>query len=140
MSLMPYQPFFDFDRLWNSVKLPANNLPEGVMSPKVEIAKSDDTYQISAEFPGVDKEDIEITLENGILTLTAQNQSEQKKEEKGKVIYQERQFGQYSRSFNVGREIEQKDIKASFKDGVLNLKVPNKVPEEQKTQRIPIRS
>jgi HSP20 family protein len=139
MSLVPYQPFFDFDQLWKNMKLSLDQDSSSILSPKIEVAEKDNQYMISAEFPGVTSDDIDIRLEKGILTLSAETQYDKEKEE-GKVIYQERRYGKFSRSFNVGQNINEEEIKASFKDGVLTLNIPKKAETEEHSKKIPIHS
>ena len=140
MSLIPYQPFFDFDQIWKNMKLASGDNGTGLLSPKVDIAEKDKNYLISAEFPGVDSDNINVTLEDGLLTISAETQSEDKKEEEGKIIYQERKYGKFSRSFNVGRSIQEGDITAKSKDGILTLTVPKQEEQVEKSRRIPIHS
>jgi HSP20 family protein len=85
--------------------------------------------------PGMKKEDIHITLENGVLRLEAETSQEDKEEKDGKVIRQERRYGKYMRSFDLGNNIHEEDINASFEDGVLTLtapKVAEQVPQQRK--------
>ncbi len=140
MSLIPYHPFSDFDHLWNKIKLSPDGNSSTLLSPKVDVSEKDTQYLINAEFPGIDKKDIKVTLENGILSLEAETHKEEKKEEKGEVIYQERQYGKFARRFNVGNDIQEKDIEAKFKDGVLSLTLPKKSVKENTVSRIPIHS
>ncbi len=140
MSLIPYQPFFDIEHLLNKMKLSSSDNQSSIFSPKVEVTEKDNEYHVNAEFPGVDKKDISISLDKGILYLEAEMDKSEKKEEEGKVIFQERQYGKFSRSFNVGDQIQESDIKATYKDGVLSLSLPKKEPSKKSASRIAIES
>lgn len=140
MSLIPYKPFLDFDELFSNMKFPHTKSTGGLLSPKIDVSEKDNNFLIEAEFPGISSDDIHVTLEDGLLTLSAETQTEENREEKGKVIYQERQYGKYSRSFNVGKTIQESDITANFKDGVLSLTLPKVGEKEQGARRIPISS
>jgi HSP20 family protein len=74
--------------------------------------------------PGVKKDDIQVTLEDGVLTIAGETRSETKEEKEGRVIRQERRFGRYVRSLHLNTQVDEKQIKASYKDGVLELTLP----------------
>ena len=113
----------------------------GIAGMRVDVHETDDSYDIHADLPGVEKDDIEITLLNDVLTVSAKKNTESEKKKKGKVIYRERSSGSISRSFSVSPGTTQADIEANFKDGVLTLSVPKSSPkpEEPASQRIPIK-
>lgn len=137
MSLIPRGHFFDIDRFFDDMWTPGrqeSSPVESFFSPRVDIVEQGDHYEITAEIPGIKKEDIHISLENGVLRIEAETTQEEKKEEEGKVIRQERRYGKYMRSFDLGNNVHQEDIKASFEDGVLKLTAP-KVAEEVSQQR-----
>jgi HSP20 family protein len=136
MSLIPRTSLFDSDRFLSDFWAPATSDGEGksFFAPRVDIKDKDDHYEITAELPGVSKDDIHVTLHDGVLTLEAETQQEDKEEREGKVIRQERRYGKYMRSFNLGGDVHEEDIKAAFTDGVLTLKAP-KLKEKPPTQR-----
>lgn len=138
MNLLPRQSLFDMDQLfdnWFSSGLPATE--NGFFAPRVEVKEKKNRYLITAELPGVKKEDIHVTLENGILTIEAESNQEDKEEKDGKVIRQERRYGKLMRSFSVGNNVKQEDIKAKLDDGLLKLEVP-KGKEADQPRRIEI--
>ena len=98
---------------------------------KTDIKATDEGFELEIDLPGIDKENLTVQLENGYLTVTAKAE---KKTEEGKendrYIRRERFSGTYSRSFYVGEDITEEDVKASFKHGVLTLILPKK--EEKK--------
>ena len=86
-----------------------------------------DTYEMSMSLPGVKKEDIRAEIKDGYLTVSASSNTEKdEKDGQGKYIRRERYLGSCSRSFYVGREVTQEDIKAKFTDGILTLVIPRK--------------
>ena len=140
MNLIPRESVFDLDKFfgdfWNTG--PGRNA-EGVFSPRVDIHEKDGKYLISAEMPGVEKDDVHVTLNDGTLTISASLEDEDKEEKEGKVIRRERRYGRFARSFYVGTGVKEEDIAASFDKGVLKLQVPDKGEAQPEVRRIPIR-
>lgn len=134
MNLIPRNSVFDIDSLFDNFWAPLSSgnasVNEGAFAPRVDVTEKKDHYELTAELPGVDKKDIDVTLDNGMLTISAESRFENKEEKDGRVIRQERRYGKYTRSFNLGTDVKEKDIKAEFKNGVLTLNVPK---VEQKT-------
>jgi HSP20 family protein len=91
--------------------------------PSVDVSETDGEYQIKAEIPDVKKEDVKVTLEDGVLTI--QGQRKQEKEDKGTKYHRvERAYGSFVRSFTLPDLVDEQKVKAEFKDGVLNLQLP----------------
>jgi HSP20 family protein len=91
--------------------------------PTVDISETDSEYLIKAELPEVKKEDVKVTVENGVLTL--QGERRQEKEEKGKKYHRvERSYGSFVRSFTLPESVDEGTVKAEYKDGMLNLHLP----------------
>ena len=138
MTLIPRGNFYDLDKFFDDFWSPSRRTGDSVdtfFAPRVDIKELNDHYEVTAELPGVKKEDVHITLEDGILSLEAETSQEDKEEEAdGRVIRQERRYGKYRRSFNLGGNVHEEDISASFEDGVLKLAAP-KAKEEAPVQR-----
>lgn len=101
---------------------------------KTDIKEHDGGYELTVDLPGVKKEDIKAELNDGYLTISAENNTNKdEKDENGKYICRERYSGSYSRSFYVGDAITEEDIKAKFENGTLKLDIPKKeaLPEKQ---------
>ena len=101
---------------------------------KTDIKEHDGGYELTVDLPGVKKDDIKAELNDGYLTITAENNSSKdEKDEKGKYICRERYSGSCSRSFYVGDAVTEEDIKAKFENGTLTLDIPKKeaLPEKQ---------
>jgi HSP20 family protein len=91
--------------------------------PAVDISESEGEYLIKAELPGVKKEDIKVTLQEGVLTI--QGERKQEKEEKGRKYHRiERSYGTFIRSFTLPDSADDSKVSAEFKDGILDLHVP----------------
>ena len=102
---------------------------------KTDIHEHDDGYELDIDLPGFKKDEIQLALENGYLTVSTTKGLEKNEEnKKGKLIRQERYSGTMTRSFYVGDAVTEEDIKAKFEDGVLKLSIPKKeaqVPEKK---------
>ena len=101
---------------------------------KTDIKEHDNCYDVMIDLPGVKKEDIKAELNDGYLTVSAENNtSKDEKDDNGKYICRERYSGSYSRSFYVGDAVTEQDISAKFENGTLKLTVPKKesLPEKQ---------
>lgn len=97
---------------------------------KTDIKEKSDNYIIDVDLPGYEKENIEIEMENGYLRVTAKTSKDiDESNEEEKYIHKERFYGECSRSFYVGENLKEEDIKASFKNGILSLTFPK---EKQK--------
>jgi len=140
MNLIPRDTLFDFDRFFNGL-YPSNFVKESgeqFFSPRVDIEEQDNSYVITAELAGVDKDDLHVSLEDGILTINAKVEDKKEEKEKGKVIRQERRYGSFQRSFNLGKGVQESDISATFKDGLLHLNIPKPQEKVEQARRIPI--
>ncbi len=132
MMLMPRRDFdlfgddFFKDDFFKSEK---NNLM------KTDIKETEDSYILDIDLPGYKKEDIKVDITDGYLTINAKTSQEKEDKEKGKFVRRERFSGECSRSFYVGEDVKEDEIKASFKNGILNLEVPKVKPEEKKSNK-----
>ena len=97
---------------------------------KTDVKELKDKFEITMDLPGYEKENIDMSIEDGYLTIHAKTSKENEDKEEGKFVRKERFFGECSRSFYVGDDITEEDIKASFKNGTLKIEVPKK--EEKK--------
>lgn len=124
-------PFFD-DRAER--KLYGHNA-KNIM--KTDIKEHKDGYELEIDLPGFHKDEIQAELKDGYLTISAAKQlnQDEKEKESGKYIRRERYSGSCQRSFYVGDEITQEDIKAEFKHGILKLFIPKKEAKPEVEQR-----
>ncbi len=107
--------------------------------PAIDVHESDGSYVIKADLPGISKDDINISLENGILSIRAETSDEKKEEKDGKIIRQERHYGQFLRQLSVGSDIDPAAISAEFSDGVLRLELPKLHEEPRRDYKIEVR-
>lgn len=108
---------------------------------RTDIKESDNGFELAIDLPGYKKEDVKAELKDGYLTISAETKEDnEKQDESGKYIRRERYYGTCSRSFYVGEELTQEDIRARFEDGILKLSVPKKEiqPKVEETRYIPI--
>ena len=100
---------------------------------KTDVKETDEGYELDVELPGFKKDEIKLELNNGYLTISTEKSLN--KENKGKMLRQERYVGTMQRSFYVGGSITEEDIKAKYENGVLSLVIPKKearkVPEKK---------
>ncbi len=102
---------------------------------RTDIKEKDGNYILEIDVPGYDKENIQIELENGYLTVTAKANDTVDEEKEG-YIYKERYVGQCSRSFYAGENIKEEDVKASFKNGTLVLTFPKEETKKLEDKKI----
>lgn len=130
MALVRWDPWREIDDMFHrytrAVGLPRTgsqaSLAPGDWSPQVDIAETEKEFVIKAEIPEVKKEDVKVTVENGILTIRGERKQE--KEEKGKKFHRiERNYGSFTRSFTLPENVDAANIKAAFKDGMLDLHI-----------------
>ncbi|AEH53830.1 MAG: Hsp20/alpha crystallin family protein [Heyndrickxia faecalis] len=105
---------------------------------RTDITEKEDAYLVEAELPGFSKEDITIDVNNNYLTIRAKrDQMEESKDEKNKVIRQERRYGEFVRQFYVDN-IKEDEISATLDNGVLKINIPKKTKEGSSGKRIEI--
>ena len=98
---------------------------------KTDVRETDNTYELDIDLPGFKKDEVQLDLKDGYLTISAAKGLDKDQEDKkGKYIRQERYAGACSRSFFVGEEIEPRDVSAKFEDGILRVSLPKQVKKE----------
>ena len=134
MTLVRWDPFRELEevsdrlnRMFSRPAVPAKNAREALTvadwSPTVDISESEEEYLIKAELPEVKKENVKVTLEDGVLTLSGERRQE--KEEKNVKYHRvERSYGSFVRSFSLPELVDETKVKAEYKDGVLSLHLP----------------
>jgi HSP20 family protein len=111
----------------------------GSFSPSVDVKESDKDFTIRAELPGVDENDIEVTVTKDAVTIKGEKKEE--KEDKGKnYYYMERSYGSFNRVIPLASETESSKAEASFKNGVLNVTIPKSQEAKAKRTKVPIKS
>lgn len=115
---------------------PATGEATGMLSPAVDVRETEESYVVTAELPGVDKDDISVEIHDDVLSIRGEKRSE-REGEKDKRHWVERSYGAFSRSIRVPSGLDDSNLKASFKDGVLTIEIPK--PEERKPRTVTIR-
>ena len=115
-----FDSFFGFDNPFDSRAF------------RVDVREKGDAYELSAELPGVKQDQIEIVSQDGVLTISA-NMNSERKESKDGYVYSERRTGTFKRSFNL-EGIREDAITAHYEDGILTLMLPKVKPEEERPQ------
>ena len=132
--LTPFDRMFDtlFETSFPEVVRTVGVKPfEGTAYPKVNVYEYDEKVGIVAEIPGLDKKDLTIEVQDGNLTISGEKHSIVE-DDKAKVLRRELKGSSFKRSFALGDNLDGDKIKASFKNGVLNIDVPKVIPEEPK--------
>lgn len=122
-----FDDFFDrpSSALWSGFDAP--------FAPQIDISESDKEVRISAELPGLDEKEVEVSLAGNLLTIKGEKKEEQE-EEKGDYWHSERRYGYFERSVQLPQGIESDKAKANFKKGVLKVAIPKR-PEAQSSRR-----
>ena len=98
---------------------------------KTDVRETDNTYELDVDLPGFKKDEVQLDLKDGYLTISAaKGLNKDQEDKKGKYIRQERYAGACSRSFFVGEGIEPQDVSAKFEDGILRVSLPKRVKKE----------
>ena len=103
--------------------------------PTVDVYEKEDRYVISAELPGLNKNEIKIDFNNNVLTISGEKKAEYK-EEKDNFIRVERRFGKFERKFRIPEHVDSGKISAAYKDGILEISLPRR--EESKPRQVEI--
>jgi HSP20 family protein len=99
---------------------------EAEVQMKIDVKEDDKSFTIQADIPGVKKEDIQVDVDGGQVSLRAEVRHEKEEKKGEKVRYSERSYGMVSRSFTLPVDVDAKGARAEYKDGVLNLTLPKK--------------
>ncbi|HDP97587.1 MAG TPA: Hsp20/alpha crystallin family protein [bacterium] len=144
MNLSSYNPWMDFDSLHRAIDELFNQFSDRPTSdveeistgyPPADIKETKDNFFITAELPGLRREDVKISMSDKTVTISGEKKADAAKEEERRHR-SERMYGTFQRSFSIPANIDQNHIKANFKDGVLTIKLPK--TEESKPKQIAI--
>ena len=124
-----------FDGFLNTRKT-LQNAEAGTIVPAIDVSENENEYRIKAEIPGIRKEDLNVSVQDGILSISAESKSEDEEKVDGRVIRRERRFGKFARSMRLAKDVDTAAVKAEYKDGVLELTLPK--VEEVKPKKVAI--
>lgn len=126
-ELTRLDPFSDFDNLFKGfVMRPVFQGMPASPQMKLDVSEDDNAYTIKAEIPGVRKEDIHISVDGKLVSISAEVKKETEEKKGKKVVHSERYYGQVSRSFTLEKEVDQGAAQAKYTDGVLEAVLPKK--------------
>lgn len=140
---LPSTPSIDIDRLFDDFFRDFSLSPFGQswggFNPCIDVTESDQEYKVSAELPGLDDNDIKVTLANDVLTISGEKKKEI--EDKGQNYYRmEHSYGSFQRSIPLPPDIETDKIDATFKKGVLTISLPKSAEVQKHVKRIPVKT
>lgn len=119
--------------MWPRMRMP--EMEE--VQPSIDIFEEDGNVMVKAEIPGMRKEDIEVSLTDDTITISGEKKKEEKTEKKN-YYRLERSYGSFCRSFRLPKEVQTDKAKANFKDGILEIKIPETEEAKKKEIKIPI--
>ncbi|EDR07930.1 uncharacterized protein LACBIDRAFT_327723 [Laccaria bicolor S238N-H82] len=150
MSVFYYEPFYDFDRFFDNVLSPrtvrnfggdqqvqrrvqSDATPEGAvrdLKPRMDLHEDKEKNVVTAsfEFPGSKKEDVQLEIQNGRLTVSVENKISEEYNEDGYAV-RERRFGKFSRTLQLPQGVKDDEIKASMENGLLTITFPKSASE-----------
>jgi len=126
-NITRYDPFGDLDDIFKGFFVrPVAFEGEKPMQIKLDVKENDNAYTVHADIPGVKKEDIHVTVEGNMVSISAEKKTEKEEKEGDKVLRSERFVGKASRSFSLGSDVDESKAQAKYSDGVLELTLPKK--------------
>jgi len=144
MNLVNWTPFRDMDSVFDRYFSQTGRFPatEGAMKdldwrPNADISETKTHYVIKAQLPDVEKEDVHVTVENGVLTISGERQFE--KEEETETTHRiESMYGKFSRSFTLPGDADEAAISAKSKNGMLKVRIPKQAEAKEASKKIAI--
>jgi HSP20 family protein len=141
MAITPYRPSTELFRPLFEELLPfgdsGNRLSGMLRAPAADVVETEEEIRVMVEMPGMRAEDLNIDLENNVLTVSGEKREERKEQDERNTWHlSERRYGRFSRSFVLPRDVEQDRIEANFESGVLSVRIPKS--ERARRRRIQI--
>ncbi len=145
MTLIKFEPLRDLENFNDRIQKFFNGFPsfgldlESSFNPRIDISEDDNNIFIEAEIPGVKKSDINISIQDNILTIKGEKKS-LNEDKKDKSFYRsERSYGSFTRSFTLPAEVNPDKVEAKFEDGILNISIAKIHPQPKKEKMIEIK-
>ncbi|WP_417815817.1 Hsp20/alpha crystallin family protein [Thalassospira alkalitolerans] len=136
----------DFDRVIGSIfgrdgLVPSSDASgeeatKALLSPRIDVHETDDQIELSAELPGVEQDDVDVSVLEGVLTITGEKKLTRESNDGARVV--ERSYGSFKRSFRLSDNVDADKIAASFKNGVLTLTLPKVAEVKPEPRKIAI--
>jgi HSP20 family protein len=129
-----------FDSFWRGLGQPATEAPRA-FAPRIDVTSSETGYRVDAELPGLEEKDIQVTLENGVLTLAGERKQERvEKDEQRGFSHRESFRGRFERSLALPEDADEKGVTARYKNGILTLEIPKIPVAKPEVRTIPVQS
>ncbi|MFT5110934.1 MAG: HSP20 family protein [Parasphingorhabdus sp.] len=135
-----WEMFGEFDNLVNHYfrgNVAPGSETESALLPAIDVSESEQTYTVRAELPGINKDGLNVSINDGVLTITAESRREHEDKEKERFIRQERRYGKFTRSIRLGADVDESKVAADYFDGILTLILPK--AELAKTKKIDVK-
>jgi len=128
-----------FEDFWRSMNGDLEPFARQGYWPKLDVSEDDKAVTVRADLPGMEEKDVEVSLAEGVLTIRGEHEETHEEKEKDYHV-RERQYGHFHRTIPVGRGIDEENVKAEFKNGVLTVTLPKTEEAKERTKKIPISS
>ena len=143
MTLVKFKPWIDNQNFNKSVKKMFGEMPDFFAAnsgsfPRVDIIEAEKELKIDVELPGLKKEDVKLTVENGVLSISGNRENETESKEELNILRSEIYHGSFNRSFRLSDDYDSENINAEFEYGILSIKIGKKKVEEPKEREIKI--
>lgn len=125
-AIARFDPSAEFDDFFRNLGVRPWRDPDLLPGVRIDVAADEDSYQVKAEIPGVDKQDIDVSIDGNQVSISAEVKRETKKKESEKDIYTERYYGNVFRSFTLPGEVDAAKSSAKYESGVLTLTLPKR--------------
>jgi len=113
-------------------------IPSATWSPQIEVIQKPNAVVLRADLPGLKADDVNVSVEDGMLTISGERKQEEREEREGGYIRSERSYGTFYRAFTLPDSADDEKVSASFKDGVLEVTIP--ITERERGRRIKVQS
>ena len=130
-NLTRYDPFGDLDDMFKGFMLRPVQIEQQVPQIRMDVKENDGAYMIRADIPGVKKDDIKVSVDGNVVSISAEVKQEKEEKQGERVIRSERYRGAVSRSFSLGQDVDESAAQAKYADGVLELTLPKKTGARQ---------
>lgn len=134
-NITRYDPFSDLDDVFKGFFLRPvrfGDVTAQEQKMKIDVREDEKAYTVEAEIPGVKKEDIKVSVDGNVVSISAEVKREREQKEGDKVVRSERYYGSVSRSFSLSTDVDEASAQARYKDGVLELVLPKKSAPRQR--------